>query len=409
MANAIVPNQEALKTLSAALTAKKDYLAKCLPKHLTAERVIKVAIIAASRTPQLLQCTPQSFVLAVVQASQLGLEAGSPLGEAYLVPYKQECTLIVGYRGLIALARRSGEIESIEAHVVHAKDAFRVSFGLDAVLEHSPWMPMPTDEDLRDENHDAWQEKARPGPMVAVYAVARLKGGARQAEVMSRAEVDAIRRRSRASGAGPWVTDYEEMAKKTVVRRLAKYLPMSIEMANALDADDRQERGDVIDVSAGIDLAAPPQLQRPQTATDKMKAQLGASVPKPAPREPGDDGDDEPPPFPTGTDGGPRGSNDVDAQGGGAEGSAGAGAQAMARPLEELRAHLAGKPRGGGGTAELAEIVASWSKRRAALIDEGLGDEAFDVVREELRSRGCGDPDRFIAGVQGRTKRTVNG
>ena len=295
---AIAPAKDKIVTLSQALGAKQKYLAQVLPKHLTAERVIKVAITAASRTPSLLQCTPQSFVMAVIQASQLGLEAGSPLGEAYLVPYKTECTLIVGYRGLIALARRSGEIESIEAHVVHARDHFVLEFGLESRIEHRPWMPTPPREASK-EAWDAWIADADPGPMVAVYAVAKLRGGQKQAEVMTRAQVDAIRARSRASSSGPWVTDYEEMSKKTVVRRLAKYLPMSIEMAGALDHEDRTERGEVFDTTAvadGIDndAARSPKL----TATDAMKAQLAAQVP--ATREPGDD-DDEPPP--TGTDG----------------------------------------------------------------------------------------------------------
>ncbi len=305
---AIAPAKDKITTLSQALGAKQKYLATVLPKHLTAERVIKVAITAASRTPALLQCTPQSFVLAVIQASQLGLEAGSPLGEAYLVPYKTECTLIVGYRGLIALARRSGEIESIEAHVVHARDHFDLAFGLDSRLEHRPWMPTPPKEQTQ-EAWDGWAADADPGPMIAVYAVAKLRGGQKQAEVMTRAQVDAIRARSRAGNGGPWVSDYEEMAKKTVVRRLAKYLPMSIEMAGALDHEDRVERGETIDVTAvadGIDgdvTAAPKKI----TATDAVKAQLAAQVQNntaTTQREPGDDDDDPAPPTrPTGTDG----------------------------------------------------------------------------------------------------------
>lgn len=418
MANAIVANRDRLQGLAGALSAKKDYLAKCLPKHLTAERVIKVAIIAASKTPLLLNCTPESFVLAVIQASQLGLEAGSPLGEAYLVPYKDQCTLIVGYRGLIALARRSGEIEAIEAHVVHAKDTLKLSYGLDAELVHTPWMPTPPEnlDELTDAAHAEWERTAHPGPMTAVYAVARLKGGVRQVEVMTRAEVDAIRKRSRASGSGPWVTDYEEMAKKTVVRRLAKYLPMSIEMASALDDADRRERGEAVDVSAmveGIDLNAPAQLpQGRPSATDQLKGTLKQNLRPVAAvaREPGgDDGEDDPPPFmpPTGSDS-PRGgaSNDADATGTSKEAATGAGAQALAGPVTELRAHLEGKPRSNGSDAELAGVVGAWLKRRQDLVSEGLGDEALDVVRTELRSRGCGDPDRFIQGVVKNQKRT---
>ena len=410
MANAIVPNRDRIATLAQALGGKKDYLAKCLPKHLTAERVIKVALLAASRTPTLLNCTPESFVLAVIQASQLGLEAGSPLGEAYLVPYKDQCTLIVGYRGLIALARRSGEIEAIEAHVVHAKDTLKLAYGLDAELVHTPWMPTPPEnlDELADEALAEWEKNAHPGPMTAVYAVARLKGGVRQVEVMTRAEVDAIRRRSRASGSGPWVTDYEEMAKKTVVRRIAKYLPMSIEMAAALDDADRRERGEAIDVTAladGIDLNAPAQLpQGRPSATDQLKGSLKQREPVAVvTREPGDDGDEPPPDPPTGTDGHGRGGSPANtnatATGTGKEAAPITGAHAMAKPVADLARHLAGKPRSNGTDKELGEIVSAWAKRREELANEGLGDEALDVVRAELRSRGCGDPDAFIQGV----------
>lgn len=409
---AIAPKEDKLATLKGLFEKSKPSLAAVLPRHMTPERILKIALSAASRTPLLLQCTPQSILLAVMQCAQLGLEPNTPLGLAYLVPYKNnkkdvdgrwnsvyEAQFIPGYRGLIKLAHQSGDVVTIRSRVVRDGDHFEVELGSDERLVHRPNLSLGEDEELR--------------PMVAVYAVAVFKSGATQFEVMSKAQIDSLRKRSKASEGGPWSTDYEEMARKTVLRRLCKSLPLSTELASALDAQARAESGEVPDYGEIAEvIPSAPELasgQRAPSATDVMKQQLRAATPVAAQREPGDDGDDEPPPFPTGTDGGPRGSNDVDAQGGAAEGSAGAGAQAMARPLEELRAHLAGKPRGGGGTAELAEIVASWSKRRAALIDEGLGDEAFDVVREELRSRGCGDPDRFIAGVQGRTKRTVNG
>lgn len=208
------------------LAVRKAHIASVLPKHMTPDRVVKVALTAYNRTPALAQCSMQSIFMAVMQASELGLEPGGALGQAYLVPYGNQCQFILGYRGMIELARRSGEIESLEAHVVHANDTFEVEFGLETKLRHKPCL-----------DGDA-------GEICFVYALAKLKGGAIQFEVMTKSQVDAIKNRSRASRNGPWVTDYEEMARKTVVRRLFKYLPVSCEkIADALEA----EQGDYVE------------------------------------------------------------------------------------------------------------------------------------------------------------------
>ncbi len=215
------------------LDARRGNLATVLPKHLTPERVIKIALAAYSKTPKLRECSMDSVYAAVLQAAELGLEPGGALGHAYLVPYGQTCTFIPGYRGLIELARRSGEIESIEAHVVYERDTFKLRFGLDLTLEHEPYL----DGD--------------PGKLRFVYGIARLKGGERQVEVMTKAQIDAIRARSRSGNNGPWVSDYEEMARKTVVRRLCKYLPLSPERAQPLSTaieHDESDLGPIIDV-----------------------------------------------------------------------------------------------------------------------------------------------------------------
>ena len=250
-----------VQTLATYMNARTASIKSVLPKHLTAERVVKIALAAATRTKELAQCTPQSFALAVIQASQLGLEAGSPLGEAYLVPFTnrgvKECTLIIGYRGLITLARRSGEIESIEAHAVHAKDEFDFAFGLDAKLHHKPFMPPPPADGA---NIAEWTKTADPGPMIAVYAIVRIKGGAVQTEVMTRADVERIRAMSRQAAGTTWTNHHDEMSKKTVIRRIAKYLPMSIELANALAHDEQTDHGapDALAyVDAGIDYTPP--------------------------------------------------------------------------------------------------------------------------------------------------------
>lgn len=230
-----VAKRSPMATLAQLLESKKDQLALQVPKHLTAERLIKVALSAVSRQPKLLECTPESVYLAVMQAAQLGLEPNL-LGACYLVPFNNkkkiggreewvtEAQFIPGYRGLIDLARRSGQIDGVEAHVVYEKDTFRVSYGLEPMLEHTPYLG---DEDA--------------GRVKLVYAIGRLKGAAPQVEVMTFAQVERIRMLSKAKDSGPWKDHWGEMARKTVVKRLMKYLPLSVELVQALEADSRFE------------------------------------------------------------------------------------------------------------------------------------------------------------------------
>lgn len=243
------------------LELRKANLRDVLPKHLTPERVCKVALVAYNKTPKLRECTMESLFLSIMQASELGLEPGGALGHAYMVPFKSDCTLIVGYRGLIELARRSGEIESIEAHVVHERDTFTLRFGLNAALDHEPCL------------------SGDPGEMRFVYAVAKLKGGCVQFEVMTRDQVDKIRARSRSGNNGPWVTDYEEMARKTVVRRLIKYLPLSAERAEPLaKALELEDEGPTIDVSAE---PPAPKAGRAAAVLERVKEQTIEASPEP--------------------------------------------------------------------------------------------------------------------------------
>jgi len=208
------------------LERKRGDIASRLPAHLSPDRIIKVALTCAAKTPKILDCTRESVMLSIMQAAELGLEPGGALGEGYLVPYGSTCQFIPGYRGLIALARRSGQIISIEAHTVYEEDDFEVEFGLNPRLVHRP--------NLR---------AAERGEILGFYAIARLKDGGIQHDFMPKIEVDAIRKRSRASGAGPWVTDYAEMGKKTVIRRLCKSLPLSVEMVRALELQAGAEAG----------------------------------------------------------------------------------------------------------------------------------------------------------------------
>jgi recombination protein RecT len=227
MSTALAPAKSKLQTLSRFLHDRKDAVKMVLPRGFDAERMVRVAIATASKTPALLQCSPESFYTAVHTAAQLGLDPGGALGGAYLVPYGNTCQLIVGYRGLIDLARRSGQILSIEAHVVHAKDKFECTFGLEPKLTHEP----------------CWDED--PGELRFVYAVARLRGDATQYEVMSRGQVEKIRKGSKSGNGSTWRDHYEEMARKTVVRRLVKYLPLTAEVRDSIEKAERAETGEL--------------------------------------------------------------------------------------------------------------------------------------------------------------------
>lgn len=215
-----------MQTLRLTLEAAKASMEAVLPRHLTADRLMKVALVAASKSPDLLACTTQSILQCVMLGAELGLEAGGPLGHLYLIPFRDKkrntvvCTPIIGYQGLVELVYRTDRLLSIEAHVVHEKDTYRVKFGRELVLWHTPNL----EED--------------PGAPKFVYAIANLKGGGQQAVVMTVAEIERIRARSRAGTSGPWVTDWEEMAKKTSLRRLVKLLPKSTEIARALEAEE---------------------------------------------------------------------------------------------------------------------------------------------------------------------------
>jgi recombination protein RecT len=208
----------------------KSQMALALPKHMTADRLARIALTEVRKVPALGRCDQASFLGAIMQCAQLGLEPGGALGHAYLLPFENrkkgitEVQFIVGYRGMLDLARRSGQILSIEARAVYAADTFHVALGLNPDLTHEP----------------DW-EAADRGPLRFVYAVAKLKDGGTQFEVMSRAEIERVRSQSKAGQNGPWVSHFDEMAKKTVIRRLFKYLPVSIELATAVALDEQAE------------------------------------------------------------------------------------------------------------------------------------------------------------------------
>ena len=202
----------------------REAVSAALPRHLTPERFIRVAITATMRQPDLLKCTRESFFRALLDLSAMGLE---PDGRrAHLIPYrnnKQDTTevqLIVDYKGIVDIVRRSGEVSYIHADVVREGDKFEFTYGSDARLIHRPDLASASEK------------------VVAIYSFVKMKDGSEDFLVMSRAEVERIRKRSRSSGSGPWVSDWDEMAKKTAFRRHSKWLPFSSETRDAIEKDD---------------------------------------------------------------------------------------------------------------------------------------------------------------------------
>jgi recombination protein RecT len=258
-----------------------------LPKHMTAERMIRLAMTTFRSTPLLQECTLQSVAGSIMAAAQLGLDIGV-LGQAYLVPYRKqggayECQLIPGYMGLIELMYRSGRVSSVYTEPVYEGDHFALKLGMVRTIEHEPDLTSATRGD--------------PAKLRLVYAVANLTDGGYVMEWMTRAEIDLIRKRSKASERGPWVTDYVEMAKKTVIRRLAKKAPKSIELHNAIElyaaADRHQPQGLTID-SAALLRHEPVQIEQDSAPepTGEDESDVARQTETPTPPDP---------PMPTGT------------------------------------------------------------------------------------------------------------
>lgn len=216
----------------------KKQLALAVPKHLNADRMARIAATEVRKNKALLNTEPTSFLGSVMQAAQLGLEPGSALGQAYLVPYGNQCQLIIGYKGMIDLARRSGQVLSLNAYAVREGDDFNFQLGLKPDIHHIPSL-------------EADRIKK---PITYVYAVATLKGGGYQFEVMSRAEVEAVKLKAKSKNI--WNSYFEEMAKKTVIRRLFKYLPVSIEALEITNADAKREAGEKVEPDDVINIDA---------------------------------------------------------------------------------------------------------------------------------------------------------
>ena len=222
------------KTIKDYLKAYEGEFAKALPSVLTPERFTRMALTALTKTPKLAQCAPSSFMGAMLEAAQLGLEPNTPLGQAYLIPYGNKCQFQIGYKGLIDLAYRSEELRSIEAHEVYENDVFDFEFGLNPKLVHKPA--------IKDRGEVVWY-----------YAVYHLVNGGCGFEVMSRDDVEThARKYSKTFNNGPWQTDFDEMAKKTVLKKVLKYAPLKSDFARGISADETTSEIGFVDGEVNI-------------------------------------------------------------------------------------------------------------------------------------------------------------
>ena len=233
---------------------------KVLPKHIKSDHLLRVALTEIRKNPKLLECSSQSLLGALMLAAQLGLEPGI-LGHAYLIPYynsktrSTEVQFQIGYKGYIDLVRRSGELQTLDVHEVCRNDEFEYEYGLTPKLMHRPAL----------ENR---------GDPYCYYAIAKLKDGGFSYLVMSIQDVEKFRKRSKSPDSGPWVTDYDAMAKKTVIKQLAKYLPLSTEIQTQIMQDEvtKKEYEDVLeaaDETDWVDISQPqPELAKHEQVTE---------------------------------------------------------------------------------------------------------------------------------------------
>lgn len=229
--NAIVEKKEvsAVQAMGDLLKRMHAQIEKALPSVITPERFTRIALTAYSRNEKLQECTAESFLGSMMQAAQLGVEPNTPLGQAYLIPYRNrgvmEVQFQLGYRGMIDLAYRSGEVQNIQAHEVYENDTFEYELGLNPKLRHVPA--------LKDR-----------GDVILYYAVFKLTNGGVGFEVMSKEDVEAFaKKKSKTYGTGPWQSDFDAMAKKTLIKRLLKFAPLKSDFVRAVIADETIKSG----------------------------------------------------------------------------------------------------------------------------------------------------------------------
>lgn len=242
------PNTQG-RTLKQMLESVSEQIASVAPPHIKPERVIRMALLAAHKNPAILKCSQESVIFSVIQIASWGLEIGRT---AHLVPFGAACTPLIDVKGIAQAIIQSGEVMSIDARVAREGEHFRVLYGTRPDIEHEPII-------------------GNTGDITAFYAVFTLPDGSKKFEVMSKAEVDKVRGSSRSGSSGPWVTWYDEMGKKTVVKRGAKLIPMTERVQDLIEADNAEY----------VEPAAAAPAQPAQRGKSRTLAALSAPQPNP--------------------------------------------------------------------------------------------------------------------------------
>jgi len=292
MGAVVTKTQSNLGALQGLLDKYKNQIAVALPKHMTPERMIRVALTAVSQSPKLQECNPLTICGAIVQASILGLEPSSVLGECFLVPFFNkkagglEAQLIIGYQGKIKLVANTGQLMGIKAAPVRENDEFEFDDGIEPFVKHK------------------YYHVADRGKVIGFWAGAKLKSGFMSIAYMSVAEAQEHRdkfamTKDRAGHVfGVWADNFEAMALKTVIHKCMKYIPKSAQAQTAWSLDERAEAGlpqqfsvdvplelhpggsDTTQIEGGEDNHEPPQL--PQRKSEKQTDTLFDGAPMPA-------------------------------------------------------------------------------------------------------------------------------
>lgn len=237
----------------------------------------QAATLAVIGKGEIAHCKPASIWLALKGVAELDLDLTPALGQAYILPYGNTAQLILGYKGMKEIAYRSGVVRRLEAVLVYEKDVFAYQRGTSPRIDHIP---------------AAFDKR---GAMIGAYAVATLTNGEIVFEVMSKAEIDAIKARSKSKQT--WDNNYGEMARKTPVRRLFKYLPTTPLLSKALAIVDGEP--DDIEAADGTTvIAARPRLADHLAAAPAGR-DAGAEPETPADQTDRDHGDEPQPVTPT--------------------------------------------------------------------------------------------------------------
>lgn len=225
---AVAKKAEKPKSVKDLIEIRMPEIQKILPSVISPQQFLRLTLNALQNTPHLMECTMPSFYGAIMQCAQLGLKPNVN-GEAYLIPFKNnkkngvyECQFITGYKGLMLLARRSGEVANIDAQTVYENDTFDLAYGFEPTLIHKPYL------------------KGDRGKPIGFYATVILKDGGKSAYYMTVEDAQKYGKRySKAYNNSPWVTDFEAMAKKSCLRQVLKYAPMSTDVDGAIRTDEK--------------------------------------------------------------------------------------------------------------------------------------------------------------------------